>query len=232
MATLSIVIPVYNEKNTIRTLLRRVEDIRLLHGEIEIIVVDDGSSDGTRKILTEEFSNKHRVIMHDKNQGKGAAIRTGLAHASGDIFVIQDADLEYDPKDIEKLFAYMQEKKLDVLYGSRVLEKGTKEYSSLLFHIGGTLVTFWTNLLYGTTLTDEATCYKMFTRKAYQSFTLTCKGFEFCPEFTGKALRAGFSIAEIPISYHPRSASEGKKIKPRDGLIALWTLLKIRLWNK
>lgn len=223
--------PVFNERQTIKEILTRLESVNLGDVEKEIIVVDDASIDGTREILEKEFSKKHHILWHERNQGKGAAIRTGLAKATGDFFVIQDADLEYDPKEIATLLSCLRSNHYEVVYGSRVLGKGKKEYASYLFHLGGILVTWWTNLLYDTNLSDEATCLKLFTRKVLNSINLTAKGFEFCPEFTGKVLNAGYEIHEVPISYKPRSKKEGKKIKIRDGFIALWTLLKIKLWK-
>lgn len=232
MPTLSIIMPVYNERQTVEEIIRRVEGVQLEGGETELVIVDDGSTDGTRDILRERFSRKHAVVFHDQNQGKGAAIRTGLRRARGDAFVIQDADLEYEPKDIAMMWKVMQDRKLDVVYGSRVLHHEGKNYASLLFHFGGLIVTFWTNLLYRAKITDEATCYKMFTRQVLDRITLQCTGFEFCPELTGKVLNAGFSIVEVPISYHPRSTKDGKKIKMSDGWIALKTLTKVKFLNR
>ncbi len=232
MSMLSIIIPVYNECATIEDIIGRVVAVDFGPAEKELVIVDDGSTDGTREILKERFSNAHMVVFHERNQGKGAAVRTGLAHARGDVLTIQDADLEYDPKDLLRMYETLINKRADVVYGSRVLHTGGKYYSSFLFHIGGLLVTWWTNLLYGVMLTDEATCYKMFTRKAFKKISLTCNGFEFCPELTGKLLNVGFTIHEIPISYSPRSHREGKKIKMSDGIVALWTLTRIRFLGK
>lgn len=226
---ISIIVPVYNEYQTIRELVKKVEETTFNRDITkEIIIVDDGSTDGTREILNHEISTRHKVVFHDQNQGKGSSIRSGLAVANGDYFVIQDADLEYDPQDLPKMLDSLQHESYEVIYGSRVLGKKHKRYSSFFFHLGGLLVTWWTNFLYRTHLTDEATCYKMFSRKVLNSINLQCKRFEFCPEFTGKVLRAGYQIHEIPISYHPRSKKEGKKINTKDGLQALWTLFKIR----
>lgn len=228
---LSIITPVYNERRTIDELVRRVEKVDFKDIKKELILVDDGSSDGTRDILR-KFQKRHKVFFHRKNLGKGAAIQTGLAAAHGDIIVIQDADLEYDPNDLKALVKEIKKGEHQLVYGSRVLGKKRKNYSSFIFHIGGNLVTWWTNFLFGTHLTDEATCYKMFTRRVLDKITIESKRFEFCPELTGKAVKAGYKIKEVPVSYHPRSAKEGKKIKIRDGLEALWTLTKIKLFNR
>ena len=232
MNTLSIIIPVYNEHATVAQIIERVVAVDFSPAQKELVIVDDGSTDGTREILKQRFSSTHTVVFHEHNQGKGAAVRTGLAHARGDVLTIQDADLEYDPHDLLRMYTILIENNLDVVYGSRVLHKDRKLYSSLLFHLGGLLVTWSANMLYGVHLTDEATCYKMFTRNAFNAIMLTCRGFEFCPELTGKLLRAGFMIHEIPISYNPRSHREGKKIKMRDGIVALWTLARIRFFGK
>ncbi len=232
MSRLSIIIPVYNERATIQEIIRRVEAVDFGESEKEIIIVDDGSTDGTRDILNGEIARRHRVVLHELNKGKGAAIRTGLAAATGDYFVVQDADLEYDPKDIARMLTTLKKGGHDIVYGSRVMGRRHKEYSSFVFHVGGNLVTWWANALFHAGITDEATCYKMFTRNVLNSVTLECTGFEFCPELTGKAINAGFRIVEIPISYAPRDVSEGKKIKMSDGFTALWTLLKVKLWNR
>lgn len=226
---LSIIIPVYNEVASIRELLTRVSRVSFSI-PYEVVIVDDGSRDGTREILTTDYRGVYTVVFHERNQGKGAAIRTGLAHAKGDIFVVQDADLEYNPQEIATLLTALIKNRWEVVYGSRALGKKRKAYSSYLFHLGGLFVTWWTNLLYGTALTDEATCYKMWTKRALDAITLSCRGFEFCPELTGKLLRAGFTIHEVPVSYVPRTRDQGKKIKMKDGVIALWTLFKIRVW--
>lgn len=235
--TLSIIIPVYNEEKTINELLDRVERVDLGDMHKEIIVVDDGSRDQTRSILAKRESAgsnsanvRYRFFYHDYNQGKGAGIRTGLANAIGEIIVVQDADLEYDPNDYQKLLEPILSGQTNVVYGSRAFY-GVKRYSSLLFHLGGEMVTWWANILYRTKLTDEATCYKMFRRKALDGIALACERFEFCPEITAKFLKKGEKIVEVPISYNPRSLEEGKKIKPRDGLEALWTLTKIRFFD-
>lgn len=228
---LSIITPVYNESGTIAELVARVEALTIPGAGIEFILVDDGSTDGTREIL-ERLENRHTVLYHPENRGKGSAIQTGLAVAQGDIIVVQDADLEYDPQDLRLLFEQIVAGGHQVVYGSRVLGRPSKLYASWIYHWGGNLVTWTTNLLYGTRLTDEATCYKMFTRRVLRDITIESKRFEFCPELTGKAVNAGYTIKEVPVSYHPRGKEEGKKIKIRDGFEALWTLLKVRLTNR
>jgi dolichol-phosphate mannosyltransferase len=227
---LSIITPVYNERKTIGELVRRVEKVNFGNTKTELIIVDDGSTDGTRNILR-KMQRRHNVLSHNKNQGKGAAIRTGLTVAKGDVIVVQDADLEYDPNDLKVLLKEIAIGKYDVVYGSRVLGKKRMRYSTLLFHFGGSIITWWANFLFGTHLTDEATCYKMFNRRILKDVTLESKRFEFCPELTGKAINAGYKIKEVPVSYHPRSAKEGKKIRLRDGLEGLWTLTKVKLFN-
>jgi len=227
---LSIITPVYNERRTLAELVRRVEAVDFKDTKVELILVDDGSTDGTRSIL-KKLERRHTVLFHKKNQGKGAAVRTGIAAARGNLIVIQDADLEYDPNDLKLLIKEIRNGKHDVVYGSRVLGKKERQYSSLIFHFGGSLVTWWTNTLFGTNLTDEATCYKMVTRRVLNDITLESNRFEFCPELTGKAVNAGYKIVEVPVSYHPRGAKEGKKIKIRDGIEALWVLTKVKLVN-
>ncbi|MGI6595156.1 MAG: glycosyltransferase family 2 protein [Elusimicrobia bacterium] len=221
---LSVVIPVYNEKLTILEIIKRVEAVPV---EKEIIIVDDGSTDGTRELLQENFlGSEIKTILKENNEGKGSAIREGLKHISGDVVVIQDADLEYDPMDWLKMLEVMNENRADVVYGSRVLGKG--EISSLSFYLGGRFLSLLTNLLYRSNITDEPTCYKMFRTEVIRKINLQCKGFEFCPEVTAKVLNKGYKIYEVPISYQPRKITEGKKIRWKDGVIAIQTLVKHR----
>jgi len=238
---LSIIIPVYNEENTIRELLTRVQKVPL---DKEIVVVDDGSNDHTHEILNSFNDGTIRVYRHSRNRGKGAAVRTGLKIASGDVVLIQDADLEYSPEDYPKLLAPIVEGKADVVYGSRVLgnpefyqmglltfsKRGLVQNPFLLvgFFYGRRVVTWLTNLLFGSDLTDQPTCYKTFRRSVLKDLELSSEGFEFCSEVTGKVLKAGYRILEVPISYNPRSSSEGKKLTWRDGIRALQTLLEVR----
>jgi len=223
---LSIIIPVYNEKNTIQEIIRRVRNVKLDEIEKEIIVVDDASTDGTKEILKLQEDSGLRVVYHSANQGKGASIRTGLKYASGDLIIIQDADLEYDPEDYPKLISPILKKKAQVVYGSRF----TGEHRNMFFwhYLGNRFLSLVTNILYNTTLSDMETCYKLFTREALEGISVKANGFEFEPEITAKILKKGVRIYEVPISYAGREYSEGKKVSWRDGLIALWTLVKYR----
>ena len=226
--SVTIIVPVFNEERTVTKTVFSLLKLDYPKDRLKIIIVDDGSTDGTTELLQQHIVPRHIVLFHENNKGKGTAIRTGLKKATGDFLVVQDADLEYEPHDLLFLLAAMEEKQHPVVFGSRALGKN-KTYSSYIFHIGGKMVTWWTNVLFGTSLTDEATCYKMFTRPVLNAITLTCTGFEFCPEFTAKVLNAGYAIHEVPISYMPRGKKEGKKIKVKDGLTAFWTLLTLRL---
>ncbi|NIS81467.1 MAG: glycosyltransferase [Anaerolineales bacterium] len=223
---LSIVMPVYNEKPTIEEILRRVEDSELVS---EIIIVDDGSSDGTRELL-HEIAPEHpqvQLILHEKNQGKGAAVRTGIKAANADLILIQDADLEYDPKDYPALLVPIEEGKADVVYGSRFL--GGPRRATMFWHmVANKLLTFMTNLLYNSILTDMETGYKLFRRDVIQSIPLNARRFDFEPEVTAKLLKRRIRIFEVPISFNPREYSEGKKIGLKDAFEAVWTLLKYR----
>jgi len=225
---LSIIIPVYNEKNTILEILKKIEQVDLNDFSFgkEIIIVDDCSTDGTKEIL-DKLGNKYKIIYQPKNQGKGAAIRTGLEYVSGDYLIIQDADLEYDPKDYKKLLAFSLKNKAKVVYGSRLLNPHNK-FSHLSFYLGGIFLNLATNLLWRTKITDESTCYKLFKTETIKSIPLKCQRFEFCPEITAKIAKRGIKIYEVPISYYPRHLKEGKKIKWSDGLVALWTLIKYK----
>jgi len=219
---LSVIIPAYNEIGSVAEIVRRVRAVPL---EVELIVVDDGSTDGTREALV-GMAGVDRLLLHERNRGKGAAIRTGLQVASGDVVVIQDADLEYDPRDFVPMLQRMERDGAQVVYGSRIL--GGNPMSHLSFYLGGRFLSSLANLLYGLHITDEATCYKMFRRDVIASLDLRCEGFEFCPEVTAKAARRGYAIVEVPIHYAPRRVGEGKKIRWRDGWIAIWTLLRWR----
>ena len=221
---LSVIMPVYNEQETLTEILTRVRAVDL---EKEIVVVDDGSSDGTRDILKEEEKKGDlKILYHEVNKGKGAAVRTGLEHASGDFIIIQDADLEYDPREYPKLLKPILEGEAEVVYGSRSLV--FKETMFLLQALGNKIVTLATNLLYGIALSDMETCYKVFRAEVITSIPLRSRRFELEPEITAKLLKRGYRIHEVPISYQGREYHEGKKLTWRDGITALWTLIKYR----
>lgn len=219
---LSVIIPVYNERENLLKVIEKVEKVPI---EKEIIAIDDCSTDGSREIL-KNLENRIKVIYHSKNQGKGMAIRSGLKRVSGDLVIIQDADLEYNPQDYLKLLPPIMEGKAEVVYGSRFL--GEPKNFSFLFYWGNRFLTLITNLLYGSHLTDMETCYKLFKTRILKNLNLKAKGFEFEPEITAKLLRRHIPIYEAPISYQGRRYSGGKKITWRDGFPALWTLIKYR----
>ena len=222
---LSVIIPVYNEVENIEEILKRVKATKRA---AEIIVVDDGSQDGTRDLLKKlDGRGRVRVILREKNQGKGAAIRTGLDAAAGDILLIQDADLEYDPRDYPALLQPLEEGLADVVYGSRFL--GGPRRATMFWHmIANKMLTFMTNILYDTILSDMETGYKVFRREVVDGMKLRSKRFDFEPEFTAKALKRHYRIYEVPISFNPRDYSQGKKIGLKDAFEAVWTLLKYR----
>jgi glycosyltransferase involved in cell wall biosynthesis len=222
---LSVIIPVYNEKNTVREIVRRVQATGLVW---EIVLVDDGSQDGTRDVLAELDGKENvRVILHEKNQGKGAAVRTGLQNARGDVFLIQDADLEYDPRDYPALLKPIEEGVADVVYGSRFL--GAPHRAILFWNmVANKLLTLMTNILYNNILTDMETGYKVFKREIVQDMKLRANRFDFEPEFTAKILKKNVRLFEVPITFNPREYSEGKKIGIRDAFEAVWALLKYR----
>jgi len=225
---LSVIIPVYNEVQNIREILKRVQATGL---PWEIVIIDDGSTDGTRDILKElDGKDSIRVILHEKNQGKGAAVRTGFASAKGDVFLIQDADLEYDPRDYPAILKPIEEGIADVVYGSRFL--GAARRSTMFWHmIANKLLTLATNILYNNILTDMETGYKVFRREVLDGITIHSNSFNFEPEFTAKILKKKVRIFEVPITFNPRDYSDGKKIKIRDAFEAIWALLKYRFVN-
>lgn len=225
---LSVIIPVYNEVQNIREILKRVQDTGL---PWEILIVDDGSTDGTRDILKDlDGKDNIRVVMHEKNQGKGAAVRTGFENAKGDVFLIQDADLEYDPRDYPVILKPIEEGSADVVYGSRFL--GAPRRSTMFWHmVANKLLTLATNILYNNILTDMETGYKVFRREVLDGITIHSNSFNFEPEFTAKILKKKVRIFEVPISFNPRDYDEGKKIKLYDAFEAVWALLKYRFVN-
>ena len=224
---LSVIVPVFNERNTLVEILRRMRAVELPDGiESEIIVVDDGSSDGTRDVLRQLGDSTVRVVMHDMNRGKGAAVRTGFKHATGEFILVQDADLEYDPEDWPKLLAPVLRGRARVVYGSRFT--GERRNMLLLHWIGNRVLSLTTNVLYNTTLSDMETCYKLLERSLIEDLQLQSNKFDIEPEITAKVLKRGVRIYEVPISYSGREFDEGKKITWRDGFSALWTLVKYR----
>ena len=222
---LSVIVPVFNERNTVVEILRRMRAVDLPMDR-EFIVVDDGSDDGTRAVLSQLGDSTVKVVLHQDNRGKGAAIRTGLEHATGDLVLIQDADLEYDPQDWPKLLAPVLRGQATVVYGSRFT--GERRNMLLLHWVGNRTLSLATNLLYNTTLSDMETCYKLFDAEVINAITIRSDRFDFEPEITAKVLRRGIRIYEVPISYAGREFEEGKKITWRDGFAALYALVKYR----
>ena len=238
---LSVIMPVYNEINTISEIVRRVRAVKLavpvgfdpedgtvVEFQREIVIVDDGSTDGTRDILlTLKDDPDTVVVFHERNQGKGAAVRTCLQHASGDVMLIQDADLEYDPREYPSLLKPVVEGRSKVVYGSRFRGGPTK--AMFFWHmLGNRFVTLTTNIMYNTILSDMETCYKVFTREVADQIDLKSPRWGFDPEITAQILKRGYRIYEVPISYTGREFSEGKKLSWRDGFVVLWTLIKCR----
>ncbi len=229
---LSVIMPAYNEGSHIQIIMDKVCGLHLAHdAQLELIVVNDGSRDDTHD-QAQAFMDAHpeadiRLIDHAHNRGKGAGIRTALQYVTGDYVVIQDGDDELDPRDFAAMFAKMVDENLPVLYGSRFLEADAEAQGST-FYFGNKVLAWVANLLYGLHITDEATCYKMFRTEILKSIPLKCEGFEFCPEVTAKIARRGYRIPEVPIHYHPRSFEQGKKIRAKDGLQAILTLLRYR----
>lgn len=235
---LSIIIPVYNEEKTVTKLLKKVLEVKLPKGmKREIVVVDDGSKDSSKlkvKNAKLQYNIKElKLIEHKTNKGKGAAIRTGIKNSTGDLLIIQDADLEYDPKDYISLLEPVLSGKAEVVYGSRLKKYplrivGSKRTPLVLHYLGNKFLTLVTNLLYCSNLTDMETCYKLFKKSALKGIEIKSNRFEFEPEITAKLLKKGVKIYEVPISVKPRGYDEGKKITWKDGFFAVWTLVKYR----
>ncbi len=225
---LSVVIPVYNEKDTLREIIDRVMSVKW---EKEIILIDDFSVDGSRDIL-KEYENQPniKVLFHAHNQGKGAALRTGFDHVEGDVVVIQDADLEYDPSDYGKLLEPIEDNRADVVFGSRFLG-GPHRVMFFWHYLANKALTTLSNMLTDLNLTDMETGYKVFTKKVLDQMTFKCDRFGFEPEFTSKIAKLNFRIYEVPISYSGRDYAHGKKITWKDGVAAVWFILKFRFFS-
>ena len=230
---LTIIVPVFNEKKFIRTILKKI--IKIKNIKKQIIIVDDGSTDGTTNILKQEFENLkiiNKIIFHKTNKGKGAAIKSAQKYIRGDYIGIQDADLEYNPKDLIRIYKFIKKNKFDIVYGSRVLNKNkyqnTKNFTHLIRIWGNVFLTNVSNIINKQNLTDAHTCYKVFKSRIFKKIKLKENGFAFCPEVTTKLSKKNFYIKEIPISYNGRTYSDGKKISSLDGLIALFSLIKYK----
>ena len=228
MKKVSIIIPVFNEENTINEILKQVQSAVVPGWSKEIIVVDDGSVDRT-KIILKQWEKKVSVIYKDKNEGTGSALTIGFQKATGDVILIQDADLEYNPEDYPVLLEPFNNQHVGVVYGSRFL--GPHLSTMFLYAQGNKFVTLMTNVLFNSNITDMETGYKVFRRRALDGISIQAKRFDVEPEFTAKVLKKGCQIYEVPISYYGRKFSEGKKLTWRDGVIALWTLIKYRFVN-
>ncbi len=226
--TLSVIVPVYNERNTVAEVLRRLRRVEL-PVDLEVVVVDDGSTDGTSQILSALEDSTVQVVRHPTNRGKGAAIRTALEHVRGELVLIQDADLEYDPEDWPRLLRPVLRGRAQVVYGSRFSGEGGSMRAS--DWLGNRILSMTTNLLYNTSLSDMECGYKLFARKVLDDITIESDRFDFEPEVTAKVLRRGHQIYEVPVSYSGRPASEGRKFNWRDGVRALGTLVRYR-WGK
>ena len=222
---LSVIIPVYNERDTVEQTISRVRAVGL---PLEIIVIDDASTDGTAELVAPLVGPDLKLLRQERNQGKGAAIRRGLSEVTGEAVVIQDADLEYDPADFPALLAPLEAGQAEVVYGTRAPAFEGMRWQNRLFN---RLAAMLTNLLYRAGITDEATCYKAFRTEVIRGLSLRCERFEFCPEVTAKVRKRGLRIHEVPIRYHARTMAAGKKIRWTDGVVALWTLFKYRFMD-
>ena len=227
---LSVVIPVYNEIKTLETVLDRVREVDV---DKEIILVDDGSEDGSRELITKVSEEDPRVrgFLHEQNKGKGAALKTGFSQARGEVVVIQDADLEYNPADYPALLKPFEEADADVVFGSRFLIRDYARVHLFWHYLGNRMLTFMSNVFTGLNLTDMETCYKAFKREVIQQIDVKSKRFTIEPELTAKIARMGLKVYEVPISYAGRSYGEGKKITWKDGIAALWAIVRFRFWD-
>jgi glycosyltransferase involved in cell wall biosynthesis len=226
---LSILMPVYNEAKTIHEIIKKVEEAEIGDVRKELIIVDDGSKDGTREVLRDLSQNSaYKIYFHGQNMGKGAALRTALHYATGDIVLVQDADLEYDPAEYAELIKPVIEGRADVVYGSRLTGGKVARAFNFWHYLGNKLLTFITNVLYNAILSDMETCYKVFRTDVIKSFQIKSNRFDFEPEITAKVLKRKYKLYEMPISYYGRDFAEGKKITWKDGFAAVWALVKYR----
>lgn len=227
---ISILIPVFNEEKYLREIIKAVNNAKIFGWEKEIIIIDDASTDNTGKILEElKKSIGFKLVKHKKNRGKGSAIKTGLSYASGDYVLIQDADLEYDPGDYEKLLLPIERKEAEIVYGSRNIHPKRRGY--FLNFWGGKLLTFTMNFLFGSSLTDINTCYKVIKADIFKNIDFKATRFEFCEEITASLLKSGKKIVEVPVSYNPRKIKDGKKLRWVDGASGFLTILRLKFFN-